>query len=84
MSEFAASHAGGVEHHQCPSKQCSSRINQARSFLPAQHSWQPTTILGVRKEITELMTLERLDKKKRSAATRLTTVSGVSISRFGG
>src|SRR5439155_16484034 len=65
MSEFAASHAGGVERHQqCPSKQCSSRIDQARNFLPAQHRRQPTPVLRVRQELAEVMSLERLDEKE--------------------
>src|SRR5712691_328695 len=64
-SEFAASHAGGVKRHQQrPSKQRSGRIDQARNFFTAQHSWQPASILGVRQEITELMPLERLDEKE--------------------
>ena len=64
-SEFASSHAGGVERHQQgPSKQCSSRINQARNFFPAQHRRQPTPVLRVRQELAELMSLERLDEKR--------------------
>src|SRR2546430_10748212 len=64
-SEFASSHAGGVERHQQgPSKQCSSRINQARNFFPAQHRRQPTPVLRVRQELAELMSLERLSDKE--------------------
>src|SRR5271167_2895783 len=64
-SQFASSHAGGVERHQQrSSKQRSGGIDQARNFLPAQHRRQSASVPRVGQELTELVTLERLDEKE--------------------
>src|ERR1039457_5464060 len=64
-SQFAASHAGGVERHQqSSSKQGSRRIDQSRNFLPAEHRRQTAPVPGVGQELAKLMALECLDEKE--------------------
>ena len=44
MSQFAASHAGGVQRHQQRSpEQCPAGVDQARDFVQAEHRRQPVT-----------------------------------------
>jgi NAD(P)-dependent dehydrogenase (short-subunit alcohol dehydrogenase family) len=55
-----------------------SRNGGCAAFFRADRR-QSAPVLGIRQEIAELLTLESLHEKESQAATRLTTVPGVSL-----